>query len=157
MQLVKKFPAFHGTRRLITALTSVRQLSLSWACPYTHLLKIHPNIIHPSTPRSPHWSPSLRFPQQKPIHPPLLKYTHRYSTPLLINVGNKKRMNTFVRKYHGGLVSTEKEETQQLWTSPMKTEHISKSINCSGSYCYFVRTVILTLHSIQHGKKHRQF
>ena len=29
LQLVKKFPAFHGTRRLITALTSVRHLSLS--------------------------------------------------------------------------------------------------------------------------------
>ena len=31
LQLVKKFPAFHGTRNFITALTSVRQLSLSWA------------------------------------------------------------------------------------------------------------------------------
>ena len=31
LQLVKKFPAFHGTRRSITALTSVRHLSLSWA------------------------------------------------------------------------------------------------------------------------------
>jgi len=35
----------------------------------SHLLEIHPNIIHPSTPRSPQWSPSLRFPQQEPIHP----------------------------------------------------------------------------------------
>ena len=39
-QLVKKFPAFHGTRRFITALTSVRHLSLSLASPiqstYTH-------------------------------------------------------------------------------------------------------------------------
>ena len=33
LQLVKKFPAFHGTRRFITALTSVRNLSLSWASP----------------------------------------------------------------------------------------------------------------------------
>ena len=33
LQLVKKFPAFHGTRRFSTALTSVRQLSLSWASP----------------------------------------------------------------------------------------------------------------------------
>ena len=31
LQPVKKFPAFHGTRRFITALTSVRHLSLSWA------------------------------------------------------------------------------------------------------------------------------
>jgi len=33
LQLVKKFPAFHGTRRFITALTSVRQLSLHWTSP----------------------------------------------------------------------------------------------------------------------------
>ena len=33
LQLVKKFPAFHGTRRIITALTSVRHLSLSSASP----------------------------------------------------------------------------------------------------------------------------
>ena len=33
LQLVKKFHAFCGTRRFITALTSVRHLSLSWASP----------------------------------------------------------------------------------------------------------------------------
>ena len=33
LQLVKKFPTFHGTRRLIIALTSVRHLSLPWANP----------------------------------------------------------------------------------------------------------------------------
>ena len=33
LQLVKKFPEIHGTRRFITALTSVRHLSLSWASP----------------------------------------------------------------------------------------------------------------------------
>ena len=36
--------------------------------PTSHLLEIHPNI-HPSTPRSPQWSLSLRFPHQDPIHP----------------------------------------------------------------------------------------
>ena len=36
--------------------------------PTSHLLEIHPNIIHPSTPMSPQWSPSLRFPHQDPIH-----------------------------------------------------------------------------------------
>ena len=30
--------------------------------PTSHLLEIYPNIIHPSPPRSPQWSPSLRFP-----------------------------------------------------------------------------------------------
>ena len=33
LQLIKKFTAFHATRRFITALTSVRHLSLSWASP----------------------------------------------------------------------------------------------------------------------------
>ena len=37
--------------------------------PTSHVLEIHPNIIHPSTPRSPQWSPSPRFPHQDPIHP----------------------------------------------------------------------------------------
>jgi len=46
LQLVKKFPAFHGTRRLITALTSVRHLSLSWARP---IQSIYP---HPTSWRS---------------------------------------------------------------------------------------------------------
>ena len=43
---VKKFPAFHGTRRFITALTSVRHLSLSWASP---MPSIYP---HPTSWRS---------------------------------------------------------------------------------------------------------
>ena len=37
--------------------------------PTSHLLEIRSNIIRPSTPRSPQWSPSLRFPHQDPIHP----------------------------------------------------------------------------------------
>ena len=36
--------------------------------PTSHLLEIRPNIIHPSKPRSPQWSHSLRFPHQDPIH-----------------------------------------------------------------------------------------
>ena len=42
LQLVKKFPAFHGIRSFITALTSVRHLSLSWACP---VQSIYPHPI----------------------------------------------------------------------------------------------------------------
>ena len=61
LQLVKKFPAFHGTRRFITAITSVRHLSLSWASPiqsvYPHptswisvlILSTHLRLGLPST------------------------------------------------------------------------------------------------------------
>jgi hypothetical protein len=37
LRLVKKFPAFHGTRRFITALTSVRHLSLSSRASIPHV------------------------------------------------------------------------------------------------------------------------
>ena len=46
LQLVKKFPVFHGTRRFITALTSVRHLSLSRISP---IQSIYP---HPTSWRS---------------------------------------------------------------------------------------------------------
>jgi hypothetical protein len=36
--------------------------------PTSYSLKIHRNIIHPSTPGSPNWSPSLRFPHRNPVH-----------------------------------------------------------------------------------------
>ena len=47
LQLVKKFPAFDGTRRFITALTSVRHLSLSWASPIQSIYP-HPPPGDPS-------------------------------------------------------------------------------------------------------------
>ena len=49
--------------------------------PTSHLLEIHPNIIHPSTPRSPQWSLSLRFPHQDPIRPHLLTHTRHMPSP----------------------------------------------------------------------------
>ena len=49
--------------------------------PTSHLLEIHPNIIQPSTPRSPQWSLSLRFPHQDPIRPPLLTHTRHMPSP----------------------------------------------------------------------------
>ena len=39
-----------------------------------HFLKIHLNIILPSTPGSPQWSLTLRFPHQKPVHASLLPH-----------------------------------------------------------------------------------
>ena len=49
--------------------------------PTSHILEIHSNINHPSTPRSPQWSPSLRFPHQDLIRPPLLTHTRHMPSP----------------------------------------------------------------------------
>jgi len=71
-QPVKKFPPFYGTQRFITAFTSARHLSLSWARsiqsipPTSHFLKIHLNIILPSMPGV---SQVISFPQVSPPKP----------------------------------------------------------------------------------------
>ena len=49
--------------------------------PTSPFLEIHPNIIQPSTPRSPQWSPSLRFPHKDPLHPLLLTHTRNMPSP----------------------------------------------------------------------------
>ena len=71
LQLVKKFPAFHGTRRFITAFTSVRHLSLSQASPIQSIYP-HPTSWRSILILSTHLrldllrSLSLRFPHQDP-------------------------------------------------------------------------------------------
>ena len=74
LQLVKKFPAFHRTRRFITALTSVRHLSLSWAHP---IQSIYPHpisrrsilILSPIYAQASRVVSSFRLPHQDTIHP----------------------------------------------------------------------------------------
>ena len=74
-QLVKKFPAFYGTRRFLTAFTKAQHLSLSSEhsspCLLSHFLKIHLNIILPSIPVS----QVISFPQVPPRKP----CTHLFS------------------------------------------------------------------------------
>jgi len=95
LQLAKKFPAFHGTRRSSTALTSVRQLSLFRTSP------IQSTCPHPTSWRSililsTHLRPGLPsglipsgFPQQDPIHPPLLTHTRHMPSPYSIHNSHK--------------------------------------------------------------------
>ena len=86
LQLVKKFPAFHGTRRFITALTRVRHLSLSWASP------IQSTCPHPTSWRSivilsTHLRlgpPVVSFPpvsHKDPIHHPFITHTLHMPSP----------------------------------------------------------------------------
>ena len=76
-QLVKKFPTFYGTpkvhyrtHRWQPPVPILSQLDPVHA-PTSHFLKIRLNIILPSTPVSPQWSLSLRFPT-KTLYMPLL-------------------------------------------------------------------------------------
>ena len=87
LQLVKKFPAFHGTRRFITALTSLRILSLSWANPIQSIYP-HPTSWRSILILSTHLRLGLPsglfpsgFPQQDPTHPPLLTHTLHMPSP----------------------------------------------------------------------------
>ena len=67
MQLVKKFLVHYRTHKRPPPVSILDQPN-PVHIPTSHLLEIHPNIIYPSTPRSPQCSPSLRFPHQDPIH-----------------------------------------------------------------------------------------
>ena len=87
LQLVKKFPAFlwnskvhYRTQKRPPPVPILGQPN-PVHIPTSHLLEIHPNIIHPSTPRSPQWSLSLLFPHQDPIRPPLLTHTRHMPSP----------------------------------------------------------------------------
>ena len=101
--------------------------------PTSHLLEIRPNIIHPSTPRSPQWSLSLRFPHQNPIHPPLRTHMRHMSSPShssrfyhMHNIGrgvqitnsfNKEKFCVLPTMYLCGLCGSENKERLFLSTA----------------------------------------
>ena len=87
LQLVKKFPAFHGTRRFITALKSVHHLSLSWASPIQSIHQ-HPTSWRSILILSTHLRLGLPsgllpsgFPSKKLYTPPFLAHTRHMPSP----------------------------------------------------------------------------
>jgi len=70
--------------------------------PTSYLLEIHPNIIHTSTPRSPQWSHSLRFPHEDSTHTPSPHPYAPHAQPIL----NKIQYVKIFRNYNSRQVST---------------------------------------------------
>jgi len=105
LQLVKKFPPFHGTRRFITALTSVRHLSVSWASPIQSTYP-HPTSWRSTLKLSTHLrlglpsgsSPPVSPP--RPYTPPLLTHTRHMPSPSLTSTRNKIWLKTQEMPHH---------------------------------------------------------
>jgi len=85
-QLFKKFPAFYGIRRLLSALQEPAicpcpKPDQSSPCPPFRFLKIQLNMILLSRPRSSKWSLYLRFLHQNSVYIPPLLHTLYMSRP----------------------------------------------------------------------------
>jgi len=121
--VVKTFPSFNWTRRFITAFTSARHLSLSWASsiqstsPTSHFLKIHLIIILPSTPGSPNWTFFFRFPHQNPVYSSPLPSPMRATCPACL----------ILLDFDGGFTTIQKsvttEEAPPFWFTPPHCRH----------------------------------
>ena len=117
LRLVKKFPAFHGTcTQKRPPPVSIMGQTNPVHMPTSHLLQIHPNIIHPSTPRSFQWSLSLLFPHQTlylnaiRCGVPVMKITfiyHNVSLQILPNTSFNNRFFFIIHKFHTNIIQQE--------------------------------------------------
>ena len=93
LQLVKKFPAFYGTRRYITAFTNFRQPSLSWASP------IQSTCPQPTSWRSILITTHLRLGLSSGLFPPVSP-PEPYMPPLLPHTSHMPSPSHSSRFYH---------------------------------------------------------
>ena len=94
LQLVKKFPVFHGTRSFLTALRSVRHLSLSWASPIQSIYP-HPISCRSILILSTHLRLGLPIDSFPPVSP-----TSPYTRPLLTHTRHMPSQSHSSRFYH---------------------------------------------------------
>jgi len=79
--------------------------------PTSHLLKIHPDIIHPSIPRSPKWSLSLRFSHQDTLltykrHMPAHLILLDFITRTILGDAYKTFINSLCNLIHSPVTSS---------------------------------------------------
>ena len=142
LQLVKKFPAFCGTRKFITALTSVRHLSLSCASPiqstYPHptswrsilILSTHQRLGLPSG-----LFPS-GFPTKTLYAPPLLTHTRHMPSPY-VHSPKKENMQHEM-------------ETQQPWKSLPQYIYLHMH-TCMNTLCGILNSLAQNITYTIHG------
>jgi len=106
--------------------------------PTSQFLKIHLNIILPSIPGSPKWSPSLRFPHQNPVYTSPLTHTSYVTCHLILLVLLPEQY--WVR-------STDHEAPHYVvFSTP-----ITSSLQCPNILLNTLFSNTLSLHSSLHG------
>ena len=107
--------------------------------PTSHLLEIHPNIIHPSTPKSPQRSLPLRFPHQDPTRPPLLTHTRHMPSPSHSTLLNIKFVLIFSVTFVWNISHSKKN-----WARYDKQMHIGLHVKYPLFLSYFNETWIFS-------------
>ena len=128
-QPVKNFLELYGTRRFIIAFTSAHHLYLSCASsiqsipPTSHFLKIHLNIIHPSTPWSSKWYLSFGFPTK-------ILYTHLFYPIRATCFAYLNSRTLLGEQYTRSLISS----LRSFIHSPLTSSHFTPNISLSNLF-----------------------